>query len=124
MKKVSNQSSIKILVFNPLKRLVGIFQSTRAAAITLGATTQSIHYACTGVTISARNLYFRHLSDEIEVTLDDLGTLRLEEYDQLCGVERKYYKTKNMSRVGMKYNMKHGSTSSKTPTSKSQNNED
>jgi len=44
--------------------------------------------------------------DDIEVTFDDLGVLKLEEYDQLCGVERKIYKTKNMSRTGMKYKKK------------------
>lgn len=51
-------------------------------------------------------MYYRTLPDDIEITLDDLGVLRLEEYDQLCGVERKIYETKNMTRVGMKYNKK------------------
>lgn len=80
--------------------MVAIFQSTFSAATAFGANTQSIHYVCTGKTISCKGLYFRHLQDDIEVTFDDLGTLRLEEYDQLCGVERKIYKTKKMNRVG------------------------
>lgn len=51
-------------------------------------------------------MYFRYLQDDIEVTFEDLGTLRLEEYDQLCGVKRQLYKTKNMSRKGTKYKTK------------------
>lgn len=103
MSKISTEAT-RILVFNPLKRLIAIFQSTVSAGKALGIKSQSIHYVCIGKNISCQGLYFRHLSDEIEVTLDDLGTLKLEEYDKLCGVERKIYKTKNMTRVGMKYN--------------------
>lgn len=96
----------RVLVFNSLKRLVAIFQSISATAKALDTHSQSIHYVCTGKCISCQGMYFRHLQDDIEVTLEDLGVLRLEEYDQLCGIERKIYKTKNMSRVGMKYNKK------------------
>lgn len=94
----------RILVFNPLKRLIGIFQSSTAAAKAFNTRSQSIHYACTGRCISCQNMYFRHLQDNIEVTFDDLGVLRLEEYDDLCGVDRKVYRTKKMDRTGMKYN--------------------
>lgn len=94
----------RILVFTPLKRLIAIFHSVNAAAKAVGANPQSVHYVCTGTCISTKGYYFRTLQDNIEVTLDDLGTLRLEEYDALCGVERKIYRTKKMNRTGMKYN--------------------
>lgn len=93
----------RILVFNPLKRLIAIFQSTNAAAKAFSTRLQSIHYACVGTCISCQGYYFRHLPDNIEVSLEDLGTLKLEEYDELCGVERKVYRTKKMDRTGMKY---------------------
>lgn len=95
----------RILVFNPLKRFVGIFQSSTAAASAFNTSTVSIHDACTGRNISSCNLYFRHLyEDKIEIDmLEDLGTLRLEEYDKLVGIKRKYYPTKEMSRSGMEY---------------------
>ncbi len=53
-------------------------------------------------------MYFRHLyEDKIEIdTLEDLGTLRLEDYDKLMGLKRKYYPNKEMSRTGMKYKTK------------------
>jgi hypothetical protein len=38
--------------------------------------------------------------------LEDLGNLKLEEYDKLCGVERKVYPDSKMERKGMKYNNK------------------
>lgn len=102
MSRIS-KTPIRILVFNPLKRLIAIFQSSNAAASALNIKVQSIHYACTGKTISCGNYYVRHLSDDIEVTIDDLGVLTVQEYDQLCGVERKVYPTKNITRKGLRY---------------------
>lgn len=91
------------MVFNPSKKLIAIFCSANATAKTFCMNVQPIHYACTGECVSSNGMYFRYLDPEIEVTLDDLGTLKLEEYDELCGVKRKVYKTKSMSRAGMKY---------------------
>ena len=103
-----NESRRRVLVFNPLKRLVAIFQSCTAAATAFGTSTVNIHDACTGKNISSCNLYFRHLyEDKIESDmLNDLGSLRLEDYDKLMKLQRKYYPTKEMSRVGMKYKTK------------------
>lgn len=102
-----NQPSKKpphILVFSPLKKLVAIFNSTYATAKSFHARIQSIQYACDGTCMSCQGHYFRYLLDDIEVTNDDLGVLSIEEYDQLCGVERKIYRTGRMERKGMKYN--------------------
>lgn len=89
-------------MFNPLKRLVGIFASKSAAAKALGTSTVNIMYACDGTSISCRQLYFRELASNIELTFEDFHTLRLEEYDQLCGITRRYYITKDMSPSGKK----------------------
>lgn len=96
----------KILVFNPLKRLVAICQSGYAAARLFKVSPQRVNAACHGLQISAAGLYFRELQNDIEVTFDDLGTLDVREYDDLCGVQRKVFKTKDMSKKGMKYNTK------------------
>ena len=111
-----NKIPTRILVFNPMKRLVAIFQSTNAAAQAFNSKVQSIHYAATGKCISCSNYYFRQLEDDIEVTLDDLGVLTIEEYDELCGVERKVYANKNMSRKGMRYKKKKYVAPSKNST--------
>lgn len=106
MGKFDNTDAKQVLVFNPQKRFVGVFHSALAAAKTLGVHTQSIHYACTGRCIAVGKVYLRHLSDDIEITLSDLGELKLEDYDDLCGVERKVYPNSKMERKGMKYNKK------------------
>ena len=93
----------RILVFNSAKRLVAICQSVNATAEMFGVTTQAIFYVCSGKSISCNRYYFRHLEDDIEVTLDDLGTLNVQTYDQLCGKERPVYPNSKMSRKGMKY---------------------
>ena len=105
MSRISQIPS-RTLVFNPLKRLVAIVQSNTAAAKIFDAKVQAIHYACNGKCMSCRGYYFRTLDDSVEVTWEDLGTLRLEEYDELCGVNRKLYNTSAMSRKGMKYKKK------------------
>lgn len=115
MKKTPLCKSVTpILVFNPLKRLVGYFHSLTAAASTLGVTNSSIHQACTGSCISCCGLYVRFLDSGIEIEDGDYGSLRLEDYDQMCGVKRSYYPTANMSRKGMEYNKKKTSHENQT----------
>lgn len=98
------QQPTQILVFNPLKRLVAVFHSLSSAASAFDVRPQSIHYVCSGKCITCNNLYFRQLKDGVAVTFEDLGKLKLQDYDRLCGVERKYYKTRKITRKGMKYN--------------------
>lgn len=102
-KSLNNNTSNPILVFNPVKRFIGYFHSLTAAAIALKASRSSIYQACTGACISACGLYFRFLDKDIEIEDSDYGTLKLEEYDSMCGVTRTYYPTSSMSRKGMKY---------------------
>lgn len=93
----------RVLVFNPRKNLVAIFHSGFAAARAFNVHTQSINYACNGKCMSCNNLYFRFTTDDVEVTEEDLGVLKLQEYDELCGKKHKYYATAKMTRKGMKY---------------------
>jgi hypothetical protein len=94
----------RVLVFNPNKKLIAIFISGFAAARAFNLHTQSINFACTGKMISANNNYFRYEDENVLIDESDLGTLKLQEYDKLCGVQRKYYNNYSMSRKGMKYN--------------------
>lgn len=95
-----------ILVFNPVKRLIGYFHSLTATATAFKTTKSAIYQACVGPCISSCGLYFRVLANDIEIEASDYGTLKLEEYDKMCGVTRVYYPTANMSRKGMKYKKK------------------
>ena len=93
----------RVLAFNQMKRLIGIFQSLNATAQAFGTNVQNIAYVCSGKMISSRKHYFRYLLDDIEVTTDDLGVLTVNEYDELCENNLRTYPTSAMSRKGMKY---------------------
>lgn len=99
-----NKTGSPVLVFNPLKRLVAYLHSLTAMASAFGTSNSSIHQACVGQCISSCGLYVRFLAPDIEIEDSDYGNLRLEDYDEMCGVTRTYYPTANMSRKGMKYN--------------------
>lgn len=102
-KSFNNKTSIPVLVFNPLKRFIGYFNSLTAAATAFKTSNSSIYQACVGPCISSCGLYFRFLSKDFELEDEDYGTLKLEDYDTMCGVTRTYYPTASMSRKGMKY---------------------
>jgi hypothetical protein len=105
MNEIKNKPN-KVLVFSAQKRFIAVFHSQLEAAKSFKANPISIHYACTGVSISCKGLYFRQLPDSVEIGWEDFGVLRLKEYDELCGVERKVYPTRRMNRIGMKYKKK------------------
>lgn len=87
----------RIIVFNNLKRCTGVFHSAYAAARSIGGVAASIKSACSGETVTYRKQYFRYIPGNIEVTLEDLGTLTLKEFDSLCGVEKRFWITGKLS---------------------------
>lgn len=108
---LNNKQPKRVLVFNPLKRFISKICSVNAAAEIFQTSPANITLACSGSTISCCGYYFRYLDPRIELGEEDEGALRLEDYDRLCGVERKYYPNKEMSRKGMKYKTKKQSNS-------------
>lgn len=94
----------RVLAFNKYKRLIAICASTNAAAALIQASPSSVFEACVGTTIQTHQTYLRFLPDDIEVTLEDLGVLKLQDFDQLAGNVRKVYKTGKMSHKGIKKN--------------------
>lgn len=107
METKQTKDARRILVFNPLKKFIGVFSSQLQAARILGVKTPTIKAACDGTAISTCNLYLRWWNPEIEIDVDkELGVLTLLEYDQLCGVQRRVYRNKRMNREHWTYNMK------------------
>ncbi len=102
-KNLNNKTGKPVLVFSPLKRFVGYYHSLTAAAASFKVSRSSLHLACIGPCISCCGQYFRYLAEDIEIENSDYGTLKLEDYDSMCGVTRKYYPTADMSRKGTKY---------------------
>lgn len=91
--------SKKILVFNPEKRLIIIGKSTQSIARALNLRPQSISFAATGKMISTGGYYFRYIPEAIEIEISDIGELNLLDFDQLCGIERKVFKTRKMRKT-------------------------
>ena len=99
----SNNAKI-VLVFNPLKRFIGAFTSLHHTARAFGKRTASIRKACTGRSISCNNLYFRYLPSDMSI--EQAAAMDLRTFDEINGLERKLYATKQMTRNGIKYKKK------------------
>lgn len=87
-----------VLIFNGAYILVGITRSIRSASEISGGNAQAISFACTGRYISAGSFYFRHIHPDIEIEITDLDTLKLQDYDKMCHVERRYHSVREMAR--------------------------
>lgn len=88
----------RVLVFNGNRTLIAIVRSVRAAAEFSKGNMQAIANACSGQSISSNGFYFRHFDPNVLVEMEDIDTLKLNEYDDLCGVEREYHTVFQMSR--------------------------
>lgn len=100
MKKESSflKDPKQVLVFNPAGTLIAIIRSVRSAYELTSGNLQAISFACTGRFISTGGFYFRHVDPNVEIEMSDLGTLKIEEYDRLCGVTRKYHPVRKLAR--------------------------
>jgi len=102
-KFMANQNFIKaakpVLIFNGACKLIAIARSARAANELMRGSEQGISFACSGKYISSNGFYFRHIPDDIEITLEDIGNLDLRDFDELCGVKREYYTTHELSKI-------------------------
>lgn len=87
-----------VLVFNGARVLIGISRSMHSAALMTGSNLQAISFCCSGKYISTNGFYFRHVHPDIEIEITDLDTLKLEEYDQMCGQQRRYHPVREMAR--------------------------
>ena len=86
-----------VLVFNKSRVLVAIFRSLHCAAELVHGNLQSMSNCCIGKYINSGGLYYRYLHPNVLIDLDDLDNLKLEEYDKLCGVKRKYISRREMN---------------------------
>ena len=86
-----------VLIFNGAQVLIAVTRSLHSAAELTKGNLQSISFCCTGRYVYSGGFYFRHLHDDVEIEMSDLGTLLLQEYDELCGEKRVYYSVREMA---------------------------
>lgn len=95
-----------VLVFNGARVLIAIARSLHSASVLSGGNLQAISFSCTGKYISTGGLYFRHVHPDIEIEIGDLDTLKLDDYDKMCGEKRRYHSVRDMARMRTKQNEK------------------
>lgn len=98
----------KVLVFNGARVLVAVIRSLCSAAELTHNRASAVHNCCTGKTVRSGLYYYRQLHPDVLIEMDDLDSLTLEEYDNLCGVERKYLSTRRMVHLRQRAYAKHG----------------
>ena len=89
----------KVLIFNGARVLVAIVRSLHCAAELTHENKSAIHNCCTGKSVRSGAYYYRQLHPDILLEMDDLDNLTLQEYDDLCGVKRKYISTRKMAHI-------------------------
>lgn len=94
----------QVLMFDGRKRLCAMFASQYAAAAALKVSKQAMNQAVKGSVITTGGFYFRTYNPNIIVDYTMLGTLRLDDFDEACGVERKTFdESRYAVKVGHKY---------------------
>ena len=96
----------KVLVFNGARVLVAITRSLRCAGDLTRGSRSTIFNCCTGKYTRAGVYYYRYLHPDVIIDLDDLDCLKLEEYDKMCGDERKYITTRKMAHLRQRADVK------------------
>ena len=92
----------RVVVFNAKKRVVVVVHSVTAAAHLMKTNITNLHFALTGVSISACGHYWRYLYPELKMSMEEIFNLNLYEYDKLCGLERTCYIGTTMGYKGVK----------------------
>ena len=99
-KKMKNnnplENNTRVLAFDSQYRLSAIFRSISEASTLCGALRQSIIKAVYGDIISVKGRYWRAVPKDIEIEHDDIGSLSLLDFDEMCGEDRRIYATRDM----------------------------
>ena len=90
------ENNTSVLAFDCQYKLCAMFRSISEASTISGVIRQSIIKAVYGDTISAKGRYWRAVPKDIEIEPDDLGKLSLFDFDEMCGIDRKVYSTRDM----------------------------
>ena len=99
MRRSKFRRPCKVLIFNGAWVLVAIVRSLHCVAELTHENKSAIHNCCTGKSVRSGIYYYRQLHPDILLDMDDLDKLTLKEYNDLCGVNRKYISTRKMAHI-------------------------
>ena len=97
----------KVLVFNGARVLVAVIRSLCSTAELTHNRATAVHNCCTGKTARSGLYYYRQRHPDVLIDMDDLDSLTLEEYDNLCGIECKYISTRRIAHLRQRADAKH-----------------
>ena len=93
MKDINNKNWLlqrkKTLVFNNRKCLIAIGCSTNQLGHLAVLLESNISKACNGQLKTLRGFYFRYVDSSYNVSLEDIGTLKLQDYDKATHFQSK-----------------------------------
>ena len=92
------------LIFEPNFNLIAIVSNSYQAAKLTGSYQPAVHMAIKGGLKTTNSLYFRSVPPNMEVYISDLYSLKLQEFDQMCGLERSYETPERLLNRAKKYN--------------------
>ncbi len=100
---MTQQSSFRkpkmVFIFNEHRILTFVAKSLYSASEALHISAQTISLCCTGKRISSNGYYFRHSHKNVRIDLyEDIDKLTVEQYDELCGTERRYHPISEMKK--------------------------
>lgn len=98
MSKSSFKPAKRVLVFDGAGIFVSRVSSLQAAAKMQFMAAQAVSFACSGKYTCAGAYYFRIENENVKIEEKDWNSLRIREYDKLCGEKRNYHAPKMMSR--------------------------
>lgn len=98
----------QVLLFNHARVLAAIFKSMQSCSEITGVSLNTVLRACKGEYVVAGGYYLRKLHPDVQVDTTDLDTLRLEEYDKLCGEHRRYLPKARVKALREKFELTYG----------------
>jgi hypothetical protein len=88
-----------VFIFNEHRILTGVEKSLYCTSEAYRISAQTISLCCTGKRISSNGFYFRHSHPNVRIDIyEDVDNLTLEEYDELCGEQKRYHSTREMKK--------------------------
>ena len=95
-----------VLIFEPNFNLIAIVSNPYQAAKLTGSYQPSVRMAIKGGLKTTNSLYFRSVPSSVKIDISDLYSLKLQEFDHMCGLNRTYEPPEKLSNRTKKYNKK------------------
>lgn len=95
---IDNSRAPCLLAFDRTYLLIAIFQDEHQAALMLGCDPGNINASLNGFFKSSVGYYWRREDITVSISIEDIGSLTIQEFDKMCGVESDVFKNGKMAK--------------------------